>query len=90
MTGLLKFLLIVICVLWVIRMVARLVLPMLFQRVVNKAQQQAGRRTEYYQSAEQTSRKATGKISIDYIPPQDKEARAADRAGDFIEFEELK
>lgn len=34
--GLLKFLIIAICVLWLLRMVARLVLPALFRKVVKK------------------------------------------------------
>lgn len=64
-----------------------MLLPILFQKMVSKVQDQA-----YQQSRQQqrpTSR-PTGKINIDYIPPKDKEARAADKAGDFIDYEELK
>lgn len=89
MTALLKFLLIIICVLWLIRMLVRLLLPILFQKLVNKAQQRVS--NPYQQQTYQRKQsQPSGKLNIDYIPPKDKEARAADRAGDFIDFEEIK
>lgn len=71
-------------------MLVRLLLPILFQKLVNKAQQQVN--TQYRQQSRPNSQHHhdKGKISIDYIPPKDKEARAADKAGDFIDFEEIK
>lgn len=86
MIALVKFLFITICVLWLIKLLVRMVLPLLFQNMINKAQQQQGN-SRY---REQQRSRPTGKISIDYIPPKDKEARAADKAGDFIDFEEIK
>lgn len=83
---LLKFLIITILVLWLIRMIARLLLPLLFKKMVSKVQEQVN--NQYRQ--QETPRRPTGKISVDYVPPKDKEARAADKAGDFIDFEELK
>ncbi|TZF82241.1 DUF4834 domain-containing protein [Pedobacter sp. BS3] len=82
--GLLRFLFICICLLWIIRMVARFVLPLIFQNLVNKAQQpnQSYNKKSY--------RQPDGKVRIDYIPPKDKEARAADKAGEFIDYEEIK
>jgi hypothetical protein len=84
--GLLKFLIITILVLWLIRMIARLLLPLLFKKMVSKAQEHVN--AQYRQHEE--PRRPAGKISVDYVPPKDKEARAADKAGDFIDFEELK
>ena len=68
-------------------MIARIVLPLLFQKVVNKAQDHVN---QQYGQQERPKSRPTGKIHIDYIPPKDKEARAADKAGDFIDYEELK
>ena len=90
--GLLKFFLITILVLWLIKRIAKLLLPMLFQKVVNKAQQQmnnqyGGGQPRQHQYQQQRS---MGKLKVDYIPPKEKEARAADKAGDFIDFEEIK
>jgi len=86
--GLLKFLFISILIMWLIKQVIKLLLPMLFQKMVNKAQQQAGNPYQRQQNYQQ--QKPIGKISVDYIPPKDKEAKAADKAGDFIDFEEIK
>lgn len=81
--GLLKFLLITICVLWLIKMIFRLALPYLFQSLVNKAQQQAGQ----YQHPPQQKR-ADGRIRVDYVPPKAK--GKGNNAGDFVEYEEIK
>ncbi|MBC8051488.1 MAG: DUF4834 family protein [Sphingobacteriaceae bacterium] len=83
---LLKFLIISILVIWLIRMIARLLLPVLFRKMVSKVQDQVN--NQYRQ--QEAPRRPAGKISVDYVPPKDKEARAADKAGDFIDFEELK
>ena len=80
--ALLKFLFITICVLWLIKMLARIFLPMLFQSIVNKAQNQANQR---YQ--DQT--RPEGRIQVDYIPPKEKNQKN-DKAGDFVEYEEIK
>jgi hypothetical protein len=61
---------------------------MLFQKMVKKAQQQAGQYQQYQQQQQQRS--ADGRIKVDYVPPKDKEAIAADRAGEFVDFEEVK
>ena len=71
---------------WLIRMIARLLLPVLFKKMVSKAQEHVNAQ---YRQPHQPQR-PPGKISVDYVPPKDKEARAADKAGDFIDFEELK
>lgn len=86
---LLKFLFITILILWLIKIAVRFLLPYFFQKMVNKAQQQA-RNQQHYQQYSREPNKGNTKVKIDYIPPKDKEARAADRAGDFIDFEEIK
>jgi len=87
--ALLKFLFITILVLWLVRMIIRLLLPFLFQKMMHKAQNQMNQQFRQHQQSEQP-RPAGGKLHVDFIPPKDKEARAADKAGDFIDFEEIK
>ncbi len=86
----LKFLIITICILWIVKVLVRWILPYLLQRVVNRAQDQARHQQQYQQKYRREGSKASPRVHIDYIPPKDKEARAADRAGDFIDFEEIK
>ncbi len=83
--ALLKFLIISILIMWLIKMIARLLLPALFKKIINKAQQNVNT-----QQQQQERPRPVGKISVDYVPPKDKEARAADKAGDFIDYEEVK
>jgi len=59
-------------------------MPFLFQKLVNKMQQQAN--TQYNHQ----SKRPEGSVQVDYIPPKDKEARAADKAGEFVDYEEIK
>ncbi len=66
-------------------MIARLLLPALFKKIINQAQQNVNT-----QQSQQAPRRPVGKISVDFVPPKDKEARAADKAGDFIDYEEVK
>lgn len=80
---LLKFLFITICVLWLLKMVARLLLPMFFQKMMTKAQNQANQR---YQQQHQPN--PDGRIRVDYMPP--KEKNRGDNAGDFVDYEEIK
>ncbi|NEU10322.1 DUF4834 family protein [Flavihumibacter sp. R14] len=81
--ALIKFLFITICVLWLLKMVARLLLPMLFQSMIKKAQNHA---SQHYQ---QQPPRQEGKIKIDFIPPRPKEEKL-NKAGDFVEYEEVK
>lgn len=79
--GLLKFLFISILILWLLKMVARLLLPVLFRKMVSKAQNHAN---QQYQQP-----RADGKIRVDYMPPRPKDAKL-DKAGDFVDYEEVK
>ena len=82
--GLLKILFITICVLWLLKMVARLLLPMFFHKMMAKAQNQANQR---YQQ-QQHNHTPDGRIRVDYMPP--KEKSRGDNAGDFVDYEEVK
>ncbi|HEY0895119.1 MAG TPA: DUF4834 family protein [Sphingobacteriaceae bacterium] len=84
--GLLKFLIITICILWLIKMIVRLALPMLFQSLVNKAQQQANQ--QFRQQHQQQNRRPEGRIQVDYVPPREKDRGKS--GGEFIEYEEIK
>jgi len=80
---LLRFLFIAILVLYIIRALARLLFPMLFQHVVNKAQQQQQGQQQY-----RSQKPPAGKIKIDHIP--EKKSSIPDSEGDFIDYEEIK
>lgn len=81
--ALLKFLFITICILWLLKMIARVVLPMFFHKMMAKAQNQANQR---YQ--QQNNPSPDGRIRVDYMPP--KEKSRGDNAGDFVDYEEVK
>jgi hypothetical protein len=77
-----NFLLIAILVLYIIRSLARILLPMLFQKVVNNAQQ-------HQQQSSRSQSTKEGKIRVDYIP-QTKKSSIPDSEGDFVDYEEIK
>ncbi|SEB01160.1 DUF4834 family protein [Pedobacter hartonius] len=83
--GIIKFLFITILILWVIRVLLRLVFPVVLKSVFGKMQEQQGRQN----GQPQQSSKPEGSISIDYVPPQPKHGNA-DKLGDFVEYEEVK
>ncbi|RYG17570.1 MAG: DUF4834 family protein [Chitinophagaceae bacterium] len=80
---LIKFLFIAVLVLWVIRILIRLLLPMLFGNLASKMQQQANGQPQ------QPKRKPEGSISIDYMPPRPDQGKT-DKLGDFVDYEEVK
>jgi hypothetical protein len=79
-----RFLFIAILVLYIIRSLVRLVLPMLFQSVVNKAQEHAQQQQHQYRA-----KQPDGKVKVDYVPEK-KKSSIPDSAGDFIDYEEVK
>ncbi|MBE9584537.1 DUF4834 family protein [Mucilaginibacter sp. JRF] len=83
--GLLRFLFIAIAVLYIVRIIARLLLPMFFQKIVNKAQQQAN--NQYRQ--QQPPRKPEGSIRVDYVP-HEKRSSVPDSEGEYVSYEEVK
>jgi len=97
MPELLSFLITAILILYIIRALARIFLPMLFQNVVNKAQQQQQQQQNYRQNYSQNANpnanqqsSSQGKIKVDYVPPQTKKGSIPDSEGDFVDYEEIK
>lgn len=84
--GFLKFIMITILVLWLIRMIIRLVFPLMLRNIFGKMQQQAHHGGGHSQ---QRPQKPEGSISIDYMPPQPKPGNP-DKLGDFVDYEEVK
>ncbi|WP_419788685.1 DUF4834 domain-containing protein [Mucilaginibacter sp. SP1R1] len=62
----------------------RYLIPVLFESVVNKAQQQ-----QQYQQQQRQARKPEGAIKVDYIP-QGKKSSVPDSEGEFVDYEEVK
>lgn len=87
--GLLKFLFITILILWVIRILLRLIFPLLIRNIFGKMQQQQSGYAGQQQQQQRRPSKPEGQISIDYVPPQPKQGNA-DKLGDFVDYEELK
>ncbi|WP_188505731.1 DUF4834 family protein [Parapedobacter pyrenivorans] len=93
--GLLKFLFIAIAVLWLVRLVARLLFPWamrkMAQKVMGDAQRQHDFKNTTYRGANTNQRRQPdGKVRIDYMPPIEKPKKGAKSAGEFVEFEEIK
>lgn len=82
--GLLRFLFIAIAILYAVRLIARLLLPMFFKSIVNKAQQQAN--SQYQQ---QQPHKPEGSIRVDYVP-HEKRSSVPDSEGEYVSYEEVK
>jgi hypothetical protein len=82
---LIRFLIIAICVIYIIRSLARIFLPMLFQSMVNKAQQQQ----HTHQYKQQRPNQTESKIRVDFVPPAPK-STIPDNEGDFVDYEEIK
>ncbi|GAA4331049.1 hypothetical protein GCM10023149_36680 [Mucilaginibacter gynuensis] len=81
---LLRFLLISVLVLYIVRQLARIFLPMLFQSVINKATQQQQRNQNYQQP-----KRPEGTVKVDYVPQNTKNT-VPDNEGEFIDYEEIK
>lgn len=78
----LDFLFFAIIGIYIIRSLMRIILPMIFQNVINKAQQQQNNQRNYNSSTQ-------GKIKVDYMP-KPKKGSVPDSEGDFIDYEEIK
>lgn len=89
--GLLRFLIIAIFVLYLVRALARIFLPFLFKKVVsNMNQKMNDQQNNYGQNNNQQSARSEGTISVDFVPPPPKKKPKLDNAGDFIDYEEVK
>ena len=71
-------------------MVNQIDCPRRFTSIVQKNGQQSARTCKFTIPSTRAVIRPVGKISVDYVPPKDKEARAADKAGEFIDYEEVK
>jgi len=95
MGELLDFLFICVLIFYILRAVFRFLIPVLFQKVVNKAQQQKQqhqyRATENQQQNHNRANTGRAEVKVDYVPPQNKKKGSIpDSAGDFIDYEEVK
>ena len=88
--GLLKFLIIAICVLYIIRMLARIFLPFLFKKAVHKMKEKMSQQQQAYQQQTNNPEKPEGTLSVDFVPPTPKKKPKLDQAGDFVDYEDLK
>jgi hypothetical protein len=82
-----RFLFIAISILYIIRAIVRWALPMLFQSVVNKAQQQQQQQQTNYNTSQE---KPTGRVKVDYVPENQKKGKFPDSEGEFVDYEEVK
>ena len=81
----LDFLFFAILGIYIIRSLMRIVLPMIFQNVVNKAQQHQQQNTQQNYNGST----AQGKIKVDYMP-KSKKGSVPDSEGEFVDYEEIK
>lgn len=93
--GLLKFLFIAIAVLWLVRVVARLLFPWAMRKMAEKVMGDTRRQYQYKSTAfrgtsPNEQRQSDGKVRIDYMPPPNKPKKGAKSAGEFVDFEEIK
>lgn len=93
--GLLKFLFIAILVLWLLRMIVRLALPYLVRKMSEKVMGQAN--SQYQQrhrgnahGQRPEERRPDGKVTIDYVPPKQPYGDGPKKAGEFVDYEEIK
>ena len=80
---LLKFIIITIIVLWVIRLLFRAIFPVMLKKAFGMEGQSSS-----YQQSNKSSR-PEGSISIDYMPKKEKKGNI-DKLGDFVDYEEVK
>lgn len=85
--ALLKFILITFFVVYIIRVILRLIFPVVLRNMFSKAQQHA--QYQQQKQSRNSDHQREGDISIDYMPPQNKKGNA-DKLGDFVDYEEIK
>jgi predicted lipid-binding transport protein (Tim44 family) len=86
MNNLIEFFLVGAVIYYGIRALIRFLLPMLFQSLVNKAQQGGNQQQQYRQSANR--RQAEGSVRVDKAPKT--KSSIPDSEGDYIDYEEIK
>jgi len=85
MKFIITFLFAAIIILWVIRLLVRLIFPAVIRNAFGNMQQQAQQ-----QQYQQRPNRPEGSISIDYMPKQEKKKGNSDNLGDFVDYEEVK
>ncbi|RZL69323.1 MAG: DUF4834 family protein [Pedobacter sp.] len=85
---LVKFIIITVIVLWILRLLVRMIFPVMLKKAFSNVQNQATG-NQQYQQQNQRSSKPEGSISIDYMPKKEKKGNA-DKLGDFVDYEEVK
>jgi cytoskeletal protein RodZ len=88
--GFIRFLIIAISVLYIIRVLARIFLPFLFKKAVNKMQEKMSQQQQAYQQQSNNPTKPEGTLSVDFVPPTPKKKPKLDQAGDFVDYEDVK
>lgn len=83
---LIRFLIIFICIVYILRMLGRLLLPALFRGFVSKAQAQQANATQ--PNAPRGPKEGT--IKVDYIPPGVYKSAIPKTEGEFVRYEEVK
>jgi len=84
----LDFLFFAIFAFYIIRSLARVVLPIIFQNIVNKSNPSAGGSTNSRQH-QYNSNVKSDKVKVDYIPKSNKNT-VPDSEGEFVDYEEVK
>ncbi|MGI4021715.1 MAG: DUF4834 family protein [Janthinobacterium lividum] len=84
---LIRFLIIAICVLYMLRMLGRLLLPALFRGMINKTQAQ---NNPGYAQTRPDRHPKEGTIKVDYIPPNVYKSAVPSSEGEFVKYEEVK
>ena len=82
---LIRFLIIFISIVYMLRMLGRLLLPALFRGVMNKAQAQSSSQNNTSQR-----RPKEGTVKVDYIPPNVYKSAVPPTEGEFVKYEEVK
>jgi hypothetical protein len=79
----LRFILTLILIVYGLRLLARLLMPLMVKTVVKKAQ-------ENFNNQQQRQPTPEGEIHVDYMPPNPKKKSHLQDKGDFIDYEEIK
>ncbi|MFM6954546.1 MAG: DUF4834 domain-containing protein [Sphingobacteriaceae bacterium] len=78
----LRFLFYLFLIFWLLRIIARIALPLLFKRMLSNMQKRAD------QAQGGRPKQPEGSIHVDFVPQKDKKPKK-DSAGEFVDFEEI-
>lgn len=81
---LVRFLIIFLSIVYMLRMLGRLLLPALFRGAINKAQ------SSFTQNQASQRRPKEGTVKVDYIPPNVYKSAVPPTEGEFVKYEEVK